>query len=549
MNPYKIMLVDDEEEVRTSIIRKIDWQDAGFEVIGDAENGKEALEKIEQNEPDVVLTDIRMPYMDGLEMAENIRQRYPSIKIVIFSGFDEFEYAKKAIKLNVIEYILKPVNVEELTAILKKIKKNLDEEIEQKRDVSLLRENYKRSLPILREQFLKDLVSRQMDEMTVAERLEQFEEKLNEYAIDVAGAVKWVIAAIHLEPDEKVDKAVSLHQQRELIPISVRNLIEEKLEGQYRFIVFHSSFETILLVAIDKDNTQTGLIALLGDICKETKKILEVSVTIGVGESCSSLTDLSRPCHTALNALGYRAITGSGGVICIGDMEPSGHEKLRFDSRMESELIAAVKFGPKEKIRSVIDGIVSRMEDARVHYRQYQAYVLAIINVLTQLSQQYDLRISEMFGVENDYFEILGRVQKMENVRPYLTEVALKMNAGMEEERSNTTKNVIREAKQYIQDNFQDPDLSVEKICRHLHMSPAYFSTMFKKETGQAYIAYLTDVRLGRAVELLMATDDKTYIIAEKVGYPEQNYFSYVFKKKFGVSPTRYRTAHRSGEA
>ncbi len=123
MNPYKIMLVDDEEEVRTSIIRKIDWQDAGFEVIGDAENGKEALEKIEQNEPDVVLTDIRMPYMDGLEMAENIRQRYPSIKIVIFSGFDEFEYAKKAIKLNVIEYILKPVNVEELTAILKKSRK------------------------------------------------------------------------------------------------------------------------------------------------------------------------------------------------------------------------------------------------------------------------------------------------------------------------------------------------------------------------------------------------------------------------------------------
>ena len=491
MNPYKIMLVDDEEEVRTSIIRKIDWQDAGFEVIGDAENGKEALEKIEQNEPDVVLTDIRMPYMDGLEMAENIRQRYPSIKIVIFSGFDEFEYAKKAIKLNVIEYILKPVNVEELTAILKKIKKNLDEEIEQKRNVTLLRESYIKSLPALREHFLNDLIQGGMEETQ----------------------------------------------------------IEEKLEGQYRFIVFHSSFETILLVAIDKDNTQTGLIALLGDICKETKKILEVSVTIGVGESCSSLTDLSRPCYTALNALGYRAITGSGGVICIGDMEPSGHEKLRFDSRMESELIAAVKFGPEEKIRSVIDGIVSRMEDARVHYRQYQAYVLAIINVLTQLSQQYDLRISEMFGVENDYFEILGRVQKMENVRPYLTEVALKMNAGMEEERSNTTKNVIREAKQYIQDNFQDPDLSVEKICRHLHMSPAYFSTMFKKETGQAYIAYLTDVRLGRAVELLMATDDKTYIIAEKVGYPEQNYFSYVFKKKFGVSPTRYRTAHRSGEA
>lgn len=541
MSLYKIMLVDDEEEVRKSIIRKIPWEETGFEVIGDAENGKDALEKIEMNEPDVVLTDIRMPYMDGLAMAERIRQTHPSIKIVIFSGFDEFEYAKKAIKLNVIEYILKPVNVEELTVILKKIKKNLDDEIEQKRNVTLLRESYVRSLPAIREHFLNDLIHGGMDTATISE-------KLSEYGIDIDGAVKWVTAAIHLEPDEKVDKAVSLHQQRELIPISVQNLIKEKLTGQYRFAMFHSSFETILIAAVDPENTQTELVALLGDICKETRKILEVSVTIGVGESCSTLTEVGRSFYSALNALGYRAVTGSGGVICIHDMEPAAPEKLQFDSRMESELIAAVKFGPEEKIRSVIGEVVGRMEERKVHYRQYQAYVLAVINVLTQLTQQYDLQIREMFGVENDYFEILNRIQKMENIRQYLTEVALKMNKALARERTNAAKNVIREARQYIQDNFQDPDLSVEKICRHLHMSPAYFSTMFKKETGQAYIAYLTDVRLNRAVELLMATDDKTYVIAEKVGYPEQNYFSYVFKKKFGVSPTRYRTSRRQNE-
>lgn len=541
MSLYKIMLVDDEEEVRKSIIRKIPWEDTGFEVIGDAENGKDALEKIEMNEPDVVLTDIRMPYMDGLAMAERIRQTHPSIKIVIFSGFDEFEYAKKAIKLNVIEYILKPVNVEELTVILKKIKKNLDDEIEQKRNVTLLRESYVRSLPAIREHFLNDLIHGGMDRDTISE-------KLSEYGIDIDGAVKWVTAAIHLEPDEKVGKAVSLHQQRELIPISVQNLIKEKLTGQYRFAMFHSSFETILIAAVDPENTQTELVALLGDICKETRKILEVSVTIGVGESCNTLTDVERSFYSALNALGYRAVTGSGGVICIHDMEPAAPEKLQFDSRMESELIAAVKFGPEEKIRSVIGEVVGRMEERKVHYRQYQAYVLAVINVLTQLTQQYDLQIREMFGVENDYFEILNRIQKMENIRQYLTEVALKMNKALARERTNAAKNVIREARQYIQDNFQDPDLSVEKICRHLHMSPAYFSTMFKKETGQAYIAYLTDVRLNRAVELLMATDDKTYVIAEKVGYPEQNYFSYVFKKKFGVSPTRYRTSRRQNE-
>ena len=158
MDLYRIILVDDEEEVRKSIIRKIDWQAVGFTVVGDAENGEDALEKIEALEPDVVLTDIRMPYMDGLTLAEKIRQRYPSMKIVIFSGYDDFDYAKRAIKLNVTEYILKPVNVEELSEILRRVKQNLDEEISQRRDAAILRESYQRSLPILREVFLNDLV-------------------------------------------------------------------------------------------------------------------------------------------------------------------------------------------------------------------------------------------------------------------------------------------------------------------------------------------------------------------------------------------------------
>ena len=158
MDLYKIMLVDDEEEVRTSIIKKINWEANGFEVVGDAENGRDALEKIENLEPNVIITDIRMPYMDGLALTENIRQRFPSIKVIIFSGFDDFTYAKEAIRLGVTEYILKPVNVDELTEILKKVRAKLDEEIESARNIDSLRESYKASLPVLREQFLNKLI-------------------------------------------------------------------------------------------------------------------------------------------------------------------------------------------------------------------------------------------------------------------------------------------------------------------------------------------------------------------------------------------------------
>ena len=368
MDLYRIILVDDEEEVRQSIIRKIDWTGAGFCVVGDAENGEEALEKVEALEPDLILTDIRMPFMDGLSLAERVRQKYPSVKIVIFSGYDDFDYAKQAIKLNVTEYILKPVNVEELTAILKRIKSNLDDEIEQKRNVSLLRENYIRSLPILRDQFLNELVG-----STVPGNL--LKEKLAEYDIPLAGAKKWVAAAIDIEPEEiREGNMLPLHKERDLIPISVMQVVEEKLGNYCRSSVFTSSrtswSELALIAAIDEDNSQTGLIDVLGDICKETKKILEVPITIGIGHSCQDLGEISGSYKAAVDALGYKAIVGAGSTIYINDVEPVSGGKLSFDSKDEAELIAAIKFGPREKIEEAVQAVMDKMSAAKVHFRQ-----------------------------------------------------------------------------------------------------------------------------------------------------------------------------------
>ena len=542
MDLYRIILVDDEEEVRKSIIRKIDWTSVGFTVVGDAENGEEALEKIEGSEPDVVLTDIRMPYMDGLTLAERIRQKYPSMKIVIFSGYDDFEYAKRAIKLNVTEYILKPVNVEELTAILKRIKTNLDEEIEQKRNVTLLRENYRKSLPILREQFLKDSISRPMEKETVLDLVE-------EYGIPLAGAKKWIAIAVELEQElAQEDAPLPLHEEKNLIPISVIQIMEENLKPYYRFslVSFSGTAEAEIagIVAVDNGNSQTGLIDILGDICKEIRKLVKVPVTIGIGHSAAELGNISVSFKSALDALGYRAIVGTGGTIYINDVEPVSGGKLQFGGEDESAFVQAIKFGPEEKIEEAVQQIVKRMSDARVHVRQYQAYVLSVANCMIQLTQQYDLNLEEIFADDPlglDPFTVIQQALNRDNFSRWLYQAALKINGAMNRERDNTARQVMEKAKQYIMDNYQDPDLSVEQICRYLHMSPAYFSTMFKKATGQTYVAYLTEIRLNKAVELLNMTDDKTYVIASKVGYQEQNYFSYVFKKRFGVSPTKFR--------
>ena len=537
MSYYRILLADDEEEVRKAIIRKIDWERLGFLVAGDADNGEEALEKIEQLKPDVVMTDIRMPYMDGLTLTARIRQKYPSIKVLIFSGYDDFEYAQQAIKLNVTEYILKPVNVEELTEILGRVRSSLDEEIEQRRNVRLLKESYLKSLPILRELYLNDLVGGNVPGGEIAAKLE-------EYEVDIEGARKWVTAVISVEPEERAEgQPLSRQQEQKLIPISVRQLVEDNLREYYRFTIFNSTGGITILAAIDEPNTQTGFIDLLEDICKEVRRILEVTVTIGVGHSSQTLEHMGESYQSALDALGYKAIIGTGGTIYINDMEPVSRGKLQLDEKDEAELTAAVKFGKPETIEAVVQELMARVEDAKVHVRQHQVYRLSLVNWVTRLMQQCDMDMRQIFDTDDGFIRLMDGGQKQEEFTGWLIQVACQIHEAINLRRDTTNRQVIEEAKRYIQEHYPDPDLSVEMICRQLHMSPAYFSTMFKKETGQTYVAYLTEVRLNKAVELLNETNDKTYVIARKVGYQEQNYFSYVFKKKYGLSPSKFRGA------
>ena len=407
-----------------------------------------------------------------------------------------------------------------------------------------MRENYIRSLPILRENFLNELVSHSMDPAIV-------ESRMREYDLDLLGAKKWIAAAIDIEEPEKERMGqLAIHQEKDLIPISVMQILEEKLGAYCRFALFNAAgvqeSGLSVIAAIDGENSQTGLIDVLGDICKETRKILAVPVTIGIGNNSAQLCRVSDSYKEAVNSLGYKAIVGSGSTIYINDMEPVSRGKLEFDGKTEAELGVAIKFGTKERIEVSVAQIMERLNDAKVHFRQQQAYMLSVANSMIQLLQLYDLDMEAVFNgelKENGSLEMLPGLQKKEDFSIWLLNTALYIHQAMNRERDNTMKQVIREARQYILEHYQEPELSVEQICRHLHMSPAYFSTMFRKETGKTYVAYLTEVRLDKAVELLNKTDDKTYVIAAKVGYQEQNYFSYVFKKRFGVSPTKFRGA------
>ncbi len=535
MDLYKLMLVDDEEEVRTSIIRQVNWENLGFRVVGDAENGEDALEKIDLYEPDVVMTDIRMPYMDGLELIQCAHSKHPALKFVIFSGFDDFEYAQEAIRLGVSEYILKPVNNEELSEIFAKIKKNLDAEIEIRRDIARLREHYLVNLPLLKSQFLNHLVNGQLSTAEIGLRLE-------EYGIDIAGAKKYMSACVDIEYD-KMPVDAKLGLQKELLSLSLIDLIGDKLGEYHRCSVFNSLTDAkiLLIIALDEKQSRARLMDILRAICKESKRLLGITISMGLGMARERMEDLAESYQGALEALGYKQIVGQGELIYIQDVEPRTAGVLYFDDREDEELSAVIKFGPEERIRSFVDKTMEKLLHAKVHLRQQQAYILSMVSVIIRLMQQYDMDLQHFDEAGGDFMLLADKLKNPEILESWFYDICLKIHLNIQEKRENTSKQVIVDAKAYIQENYRDESLTVEVICRQLHMSAAYFSTLFKKETGQTCIAYITELRLNKAVELLNTTDYKTYMIASMVGYAEQNYFSYVFKKKYGVSPSKYR--------
>ena len=246
MERYRIMIVDDEQEVRQAIIRKMDWEKLGFQVVLEAENGQDALEKAESVPLDVVLTDIKMPFMDGFTMGRHLAKTHPGVKLIIFSGFDEFQYAQEAIKLNVVEYVLKPVNAEELAGILTRVKATLDEEIAKRTNIEELSAAYERSLPLLREQYFGGLLNGTLSAEEIRTGAERYEPAFRQDPY-------LTVAICHLEPRMGESQGVS----EELLPISLKKLAQDRLGRLCRMEVMLSPPNVILLTGWDHSPRRT----------------------------------------------------------------------------------------------------------------------------------------------------------------------------------------------------------------------------------------------------------------------------------------------------
>lgn len=526
MEKYTVLLVDDEPEVIEIMQKKIDWEGLGFTVYGTAENGVQALEMIYDNPPDVVMTDIKMPYMDGMELSAHIREKYPDIRIVVFTGFDEFEYAKQAIHLNITEYILKPVNATELAETLDKIRSDLDKEREGQKNIDSLIRYYQETLPAMQSRFLTMLLENQIPDDEIDREKEEHRVEISEpYVV----AVIFHVSTTHMP--EGADYQV--------LRMAVWKYVNERLREKWKALFLSYQHDTVMVAQLSEERDLTRLTDECGMVCSNSGHMTGALVSAGVGTAVEDIRNLRTSWLGAREALSYRVLYGTGKAINIREIAPAGNDYYDIgDGEDVHAILQQIRMGTEELLNEAIDHYSENLTARAASVDQYHVELSGLIANLIDFTKNNE--IPESWGEYSDPYRNITEMDQTSFIA-WLKKTCLNMQKRLAVIRESSGASYVDKTKTYVKEHYSESGLSIGDVCRTLGVSESYFSSVFKKETGESFVSYLTEYRMETAARLLLETSDKSYVIGKKVGFEDANYFSYVFKKQYGVSPTRYR--------
>ena len=525
---YSVFAVDDEPIVLEGIRSKIDWEGSGFTFAGEATDGEIALSMIHEIKPDILITDIKMPFMDGLQLAQAIKQTQPWIKIIILSGHDEFDYAKKAISIGIEDYLLKPFTPEELLNSLNKTASHIDKERKQMSDISKLREELKSSEALIKKEFLNNLVHGSEEMSTVIQKSTELGLNL------ISRYYKVLISRIESRTN---------NTQNQQEACSLLNSYSTAINEAVSF--FHHSN---LLVCIFKGSTQAELddnsFRAAETISHIATKNEDCMVLTAIGKSVEHLSQLNISYEDAKSILEANSSSSENRIISSDDLDKGDKdtETALLELKEGDPLVDKLKYAAKGDIQSIIEESMELIKKNPDQFSVFASYLLVdLIFAVSKLVEKLGGNIKEL------YPEILQRkfiddaVSDESRFTKTLEEV---LQFALEFRDSKVTgkyADVILKAKRFIEENYADPNTTLTTVAEAVALSPNHFSTIFSQECKTTFIEYLTNVRMENAKRLMRETDMKGYDIAYECGFSDPHYFSYIFKKNTGLSPREYK--------
>lgn len=529
----KLMLVDDESVIRKGIRTSIDWEQYGIEVAAEAVNGADALEKALTLHPHIVITDIRMPVMDGIVLSEHLKTRLPSTRVVILSGYDDFAYAREALHLGVYEYLLKPVGAEELISLVCRLRDEILKEQAEKNKSLAAHIAFNENFPQIKSNFIGRLLKGEYTNVpAVLDRAKALKLSLNgpEYLVFALAVDDFLILTEDM-PDRDI----------ELLLFSVMNIAEELL-APVGGLVCYSEFEHLIGLCGAKNLTAS----LVDGLCKEIqyciRKYLNLSVSIGIGKTYGSLLDMQKSYSEAITALHSRIYKGKNSIIMFNALDTiKKPEVILYPSEEEKEILGCLKSLNLDGIDSVLDTIFARFSASSAAPENIRNICCRLLVITISCIEEMGINIQNGLGAHhfNPYREV-EKLDVLDDLHKWLRAFFLKALQLIQDNKTAKFKGIIKIALQYIEENYQK-DLSLGDIAQVVFVTPNYLSRIFKEEMNINFVDWLNRFRVEKAKSFLAEPGAKTYEVAEKVGYGDYKYFSHVFKKFTGCTPKEFK--------
>ena len=535
MNEIKVFLVEDEMVIRRGIKNSIDWEKEGYIFCGEASDGELAYPMIIKEKPDILITDIRMPFMDGLELCKLVKKELPNIKILILSGYDEFDYAKEAIRLGVTEYLLKPISSGKLLEALNGVSESIRREKED-----------------------KDLVRKYMEEMPEHEKQKFFEQM-------IAGNLSMADA---LETGKKYEMNLSAGMYNLLLfrfTLGEENRKSGELLGEAEYAIeklterleyvfeFQRGVEgwAFLLMADNEEQMSERVKELSKDLEEIMKNYSTIAYFGGIGQPVARLRELEESFREAERALAARFTMELNRIISVEDIRMAQNVDTLDDieitsfGEIEKTRTMLEKFlnnGAEDEIDEFVDVYINELPEENlksVLMRQYiimDAYI-----VMMSFCEKIEGIEGEMQAQSEELKNSMKTIQTLEEIKNYIRMLLKKIIGVRDTISGRRYSDIIEIAKDQIRKTYMSDEISLNTIAAEVGMSPSYFSSIFSKEMGKTFVEYLTEIRMDRAKELLMCSSMKTSEIGYEVGYKDPHYFSYIFKKTQNCTPKEFR--------
>lgn len=527
-----LLIADDEIEILEGIRSVIDWEAHDIRICGEASDGESALELIYKLSPEVILMDIRMPKLTGLQVLEEIHRNNLNTKCIILSGYDDFYYAQEAINLKAADYLLKPCQPDDILESVLRAKKAIEAETLKDTLFDKYKNYFYENVSVLREKLLRELIYNTHSNYTT------LQDKMDLYKINLSKS-NLLVTIVHIDILHESNKQFN-QIDLEALKIAIKEVIDNIIPKEFGKEIFQNNEDIVTILSHEEPiNWYSFSSNIFRDIKNKIKNDFQILTTIGIGGIVEDISEIYKSYNEAVSAIDAKFFMGEDNVIFFDEISLKNLNSMHYPVNEDIKIINCLSTGNIDNLKSSVENYFNTLCNESLVSKEYIKYsCFALLGSILKFCLEKTANINKIFENNDNWFNEINNCKTIFELKETILKIAYYIFKVMSE--NNNTNYLIKVAVEYIKEHFRE-DISLETIAKNIFITPGYLSLLFKQETGVNFLEYLHKYRIQKAKEYFRNKLLKNYEVSQMVGYTNEKYFSQMFKRYTGLTPTQYK--------